>query len=428
MMDEEVEVDAVLVFSKKMKLRAANGHHFVAKLEAYESQSPYCIILNILTEFTELRMDVYESDLAKEMGEWLKGKIIHSPATIVPQKIEEAMTLFVKFAQPPPQIDLIMWVLSRSEIQFGPNAAFKFGGLLPNRSIDVQQDQFANEFQGMASAAPQRLQLNASHKSLTFESPLDTHLKRPSSAPARRTSSHSLSSSCDDIRGTLSATKSILGKSIALDELPKAQLKGRASAAPVHDKKGWTDDHHRLVRGLKAERGKIDQSMERRRQLQEMADARLNATKAKYSTIRDRVNGTGAAQRWKHNAADEIENYFRIQADVERDIKRVQAQSKRAEQNARLTIAPNGFVNRRGVHTKGPYMGTGPPPNSAISHLRNPDTERVHKQYYWDSYGRRQVREASSTMGEDEVAEGSSHAPSSAVDKVGCALRPLIHL
>ena len=135
MQEKEVEVEAVMVLKKKLKLRTVHSQIFMGSLDVYECPSPYVIIMNVSTEHEHsVRMDVYKEELAMELRLWLEGKVIRHPMLIVPQRIEEAMTKFVKFGKAPLQEDLLMWIASRTELMWAngddvPDSNIYFGGV-----------------------------------------------------------------------------------------------------------------------------------------------------------------------------------------------------------------------------------------------------------------------------------------------------------
>ena len=113
--DEEIEVEAVQVMKKSLKLRTVSdiwseagralltlpflffafqvhGQLFRGTLECYECSEPYVIIVTVSTEHGHTaRTDIHKSDLASEMKQWLEGKSLTQPMHIVPSRIEDAM-------------------------------------------------------------------------------------------------------------------------------------------------------------------------------------------------------------------------------------------------------------------------------------------------------------------------------------------------
>jgi len=74
------------------------------------------------------KVKVTKDDLAKELRRWLDGYMIRNPCVLIPKRIDEVITKFVKFGKPPPQEDLLVWILSRTELRTGDNSEIKFGG------------------------------------------------------------------------------------------------------------------------------------------------------------------------------------------------------------------------------------------------------------------------------------------------------------
>ena len=108
-----------MVLRKKLKLRTVHDQIFVGKIDVYECPKPYVLIFNVSTEHDHsVRMDIHKTDLAAEMRAWLEGKQIRNPLVVIPQRIEDVMTRFVKFGKAPQQEDLILWAASRSELMW----------------------------------------------------------------------------------------------------------------------------------------------------------------------------------------------------------------------------------------------------------------------------------------------------------------------
>jgi hypothetical protein len=111
-------------------LRTVDGTVLHSFLDVFESESPYVMIFIIQTATRHsIRMDVQKSDLAKELRLWLEGKTIRDASLSVPKRVEEAMQQFIKYGKTPKQEDLIMWILSRTELVWGDNPCISFGGL-----------------------------------------------------------------------------------------------------------------------------------------------------------------------------------------------------------------------------------------------------------------------------------------------------------
>lgn len=158
----EEEIETVMVLSKKVKLRTINGQIIVGNMQVYESEDPYVLVFLVDTDFdSTLRMDVRKDDLALELRKWLEGKQIRNPVVLVPLRIEEAITRFVKYGKTPLQEDLLMWMLSRSELYIDGKTAESeliFGGRPINtKDLDdaINTDRFKaeNEFLRTSMAA-----------------------------------------------------------------------------------------------------------------------------------------------------------------------------------------------------------------------------------------------------------------------------------
>ena len=50
--------------------------------------------------------------------------MIRNPCVLIPKRIDEVISKFVKFGKPPPQEDLLVWILSRTELRTGNNNTY----------------------------------------------------------------------------------------------------------------------------------------------------------------------------------------------------------------------------------------------------------------------------------------------------------------
>lgn len=50
--------------------------------------------------------------------------MIRNPCVLIPKRIDEVISKFVKFGKPPPQEDLLVWILSRTELRTGSNNTY----------------------------------------------------------------------------------------------------------------------------------------------------------------------------------------------------------------------------------------------------------------------------------------------------------------
>jgi hypothetical protein len=118
-----------------------HGSLFLAQLLVYEVMTPYCLIITCSTPSNNdypghtLRIDVLKDDLGKELKLWLDGKIIRHPSVLTTQRIDETISKFIRLGKPPIQEDLIMWILSRTELVWGEHAEMLFGGGLDDRYV-----------------------------------------------------------------------------------------------------------------------------------------------------------------------------------------------------------------------------------------------------------------------------------------------------
>ena len=92
-------------------------------VDVEEILEPYSLVFFITGKHSStksnitLKMTITESDLNHEINNYLNNKIITYPCCEISSKIENVMSQFMKSGKPPSQIDLITWILHRSEIQ-----------------------------------------------------------------------------------------------------------------------------------------------------------------------------------------------------------------------------------------------------------------------------------------------------------------------
>lgn len=130
-----------------------------------------------------------------------------------------------------------------------------------------------------------------------------------------------------------------------------------------------------------------------------------------YRTIREGNEAKRSNYNWARDASYEVTNLDRITATISEDIQRQKCQTERTTEHIRWTMAPNGFVNRRGRYTKGLVLGPGPLPADATTGLKNPRMEKTLQSYHWDEHGRRQLRRP------EDVTPGSD------IEKALCLLK-----
>jgi hypothetical protein len=429
-----MERDVPCVFEKNLNLRTSSGKPFNGRLLVYECDEPFRLIFKVHTEGNhhEFRMDVSRDDLAKELREWLDGKPVRNPLRVCSDRTEEVISMFVRLGQIPDQKELLMWILSRTEIEFGATPKMILGGTSeftgsntgmlgsattkkePVTSMSVSSnDNYDNinvrkEF---PKTAAEYVKMNSSMKVSVAKGVSLSQSKdavgADSSAQIKgasgKISSTTLGinpttstvfqsrSQVDDNLKTRSTTRQLVGRSIALDSLEKHSIKGRNSGMVYHTK-SWTSDHFRLVGEITRARHDIEDTMDERRRILETSKARQAQATEKYSKIRNRVNDAVSLNTWVSQATHELETYQHIQSDIDVEVLKQKGRSQRIIERTRWTIAPNGFVNRRGRYQKGPYLGEGPLPAEATSKLRDVHLEDTLKHFYWDSAGRRHER------------------------------------
>jgi calcium-binding protein CML len=457
--DEELEVEAVMVLRKKMKMRTVHDQIFVGKMDVYECPKPYVMIFNISTEHEHVvRMDVHKADLAREMRLWLEGKRIKSPLMVIPQRIEEVMTRFVKFGKAPLQEDLIMWAASRSELIWAPEPMCVFGGLPVPDPIDVAKEAAAaaeaaqkikdehdygvlpNNFQKTVSSAKR----SVGYQDDTVRMEMDNNGKRANNMEVREaflgpdlgadpSSSIGEYNPMKDAAGngnhgftagqmaslrksreshgpanTHMLTRQLLGKSQALSKLKAKKTQGRTDSTVSVVTPQLDEDHYRLGCEIQRARRDVNDAMDKRRKMIEIAKERQKHSAEHYRAIR--AKSQEDAHGWSKGAQEELLTLQKIKLDIEEDVRKQKNMVHRAQQKVMWTLAPAGYANRKGKSQPGVLIGPGPLPPQALFEQKDPLIEKTLKQYYWDSHGRRHHRANGSEYDDGDTAEIIHHA------------------
>ena len=253
----EIEVDAAQILNERqIKLRTEDGTILLFYLDVFESESPYAMIFIIKTAHNHsIRMDIQKEDLARELRLWLEGKIIRNASVIASPRIEGAMQQFIKFGKTPKQEDLIMWILSRSELNWGNDPYVIFGGGSQMRGNVFDDRNFTNQYPKTVEAATVNRSFRDVNGSRIFASecindiftstvnsmghPCHTDSQTNSGLSQNITGTNTAKTKgqCRPIEysnnedlGTFELTRRLLGKSAALDELSKSKIKGRPGA------------------------------------------------------------------------------------------------------------------------------------------------------------------------------------------------------
>jgi hypothetical protein len=128
----EIQGYAVAILnSKAMRLSTSEATSLPANVSAYELENPYTIVLSgtiklEMDSFSKgemstrnFRMNVTRDDIARELRRWLDGKEVEHACLGCNKQVESNMLKYIKFGNIPPKENLIMWILSRSEISKG---------------------------------------------------------------------------------------------------------------------------------------------------------------------------------------------------------------------------------------------------------------------------------------------------------------------
>eukprot|EP01032_Pedospumella_encystans_P022776 gene22776-25801_t len=400
----EQEIETVLVLTKKLKLRTVTGQLIAGFMKVFECEKPYVIVALVDTEFGQsLRMDVHKEDLAIELRSWLEGKQIRNPAVLIPVRIEDAINRFVKFGKTPLQEDLIMWMLSRSELYLGNTPELIFGGkaIDPNVFHDTNDyKDLTNEYNRNAMAAMKGSQM--SNQQYRIEDAVgrgtksDFHMshsgEKSSSHQFKQSASHTAKPDNQDL-GMFEMTRKLLGKSATMEMLKKSRVKGRDGAKQSVACSTWNSEQLALVTSVEKARKNIEAAMDERRRMIEVAKVRQLQASEKFRKIRQGLEGNVEGAKFITVATQELMTLQKMEEDIWEDIKRQRNRAQRTAQKVSWTMAPSGFLNRRGKSQRGPVLGHGPLHPNATSSLKDPRVEATVRKYYWDSAGRRHLRD-----------------------------------
>jgi len=457
MADEEIEVEAVMVLRKALKMRTVMGQIFQGKMDVYECPKPYVLILNISTEHEHsVRMDVHKQDLSREMRLWLEGKQIHNPLVVVPQRIEDAMTRFVKFGKAPLQEELILWIASRSELVWAPEAECMFGGFPVPDPEDIARE--AREAAAKEQAIRDARDFGGTRLNMAFEqtagSAQDSRAYQDDAMRLRdskyanngdlREAVHgpdldrkAISTDKHDplmydrVSGTHDYTakqmaqlrqsreargpanthllaRELLGKSHALSSLKAHKTKGREGSKLSVVTPQLSGEHYRLGCEIERARKDVTEAMDRRRRMIEIAKTRQKHSADHYREIRakSKADTTG----WVRSANEELIALHKIQGDIEDDVRKQKNLVARAQQRVMRTMAPPGNASRAGKSQPGVLIGPGPLPPEALYTQENPILERAAKNHYWDCHGRRHGRPNTAEFDDSDTSEIIHHA------------------
>jgi hypothetical protein len=220
---------------------------------------------------------------------------------------------------------------------------------------------------------------------------------------------NSLNNHSEDL-GMFEMTKQLIGhKSTTLEALKSGRrtgsaTRGREGAKQVLQTNSWSQDHWRLCNEIERTRKDIEQRMDERRRVLEVARIRQQQRAEKFRKIRHSLHESKGGNQFISQANEELMTLKKIEADIEEDIRKQRNRIQRQSQLVSWTMAPSGFVDRRGKSERGPVIGPGPLHPHATSSLKDPKIEQTIKRYYWDSAGRRHLRKHGAA-GDDE--EGS---------------------
>lgn len=224
---DEIEVETSQIMKgRRIKLRTNDRAVLPVVLNVFECESPYVMIFIIsISETYSLRMDVQKGDLARELGLWLEGKNLENPAFVTSSQGERLMQQFIKFGKAPSQEDLILWILSRSELDLGRIDCMRFGGAFAGNNVCGAESSF-DEMTARESTF--HIGNGSNHvnsiSSSAYYPVLTSHTSSESYMSMNANTSDSLSR---DPFETFKLTRTLLGQSYPISELAARKPKSR---------------------------------------------------------------------------------------------------------------------------------------------------------------------------------------------------------
>jgi hypothetical protein len=200
-------------------------------------------------------------------------------------------------------------------------------------------------------------------------------------------------------------TRKLLGKSATLEMLKKSRVKGRTGARQSLSTSTWSSNQLQLVAEVEKARKNIELAMDERRRMIEVAKARQLQASERFRKIRATLGEGAGESKFEATATHELLALQKMEADIWEDIKRQRNRAHRTAQKVSWTMAPSGFLNRRGKSQRGPVLGPGPLHPNATSSLRDPRVESTVRRFYWDSAGRRHARDGVDDSGNESLVE-----------------------
>jgi Ca2+-binding EF-hand superfamily protein len=400
-----------------VRVRSRTGDYILGTVQGLEVEVPYALFVVLwLSEEVQVRLDVVPERLAEEFRRWLEGQQVNNPCYVgTLPSTTAAIERYIKFGKAPSQEDLILWILSRAELDLSDRPSLRWGtdsSYKTANSLEEAQEKgvdgrvIKNPFDKSVDVAKQSQKLYPQQLDESVAFRMDNSgiggygQKRPKTAGARL--GFAGRSQKEKQMESFHLSQNILGKSEALNKLKSATVKGREGARNTIDRKAWTDDHFRLGAYIERGRKSVESAMEERRRTMAVAKIRQKQSLDKYRKIRDTLEGNADSAQWLKDAENEIRTLHRIEADVKDDLLRQRGRAHRAKQHIMWSMAPNGYANRRGKSVAGAYLGEGPLSAEATSAMRDPRVESTLAQYYWDQQGRRHQRTTQMQDGEEE--------------------------
>ena len=232
---DEVEVETSQILKgRRLKLRTVDRAVLPIVLNVFECESPYVMIFIIsISETYSLRMDIQKGDLARELGLWLEGKNLENPAFVTSSQGERLMQQFIKFGKAPSQEDLILWILSRSELDLGRVDCMRFGGAFAGNNVCGSESSFDE----MTIRESTFYMDNGSNHFNSISSSASYPVLKSHTCSEPHMSMNANTSDCltRDPFETFKLTRTLLGQSSLISEMAARKPKNRAGMKQDHN-------------------------------------------------------------------------------------------------------------------------------------------------------------------------------------------------
>lgn len=363
-----------------------------------------------------LKMVVTEADLSQEINCYLNGKRVAHSCYEISDKIENNMSIFMKTGKTPPQLDLMLWIIHRSEIQLYFETAQN-----SHNQYNEDGDEVYDDYGGDDVLVGQ---ISFGGFEVTEDDHADnddnTDYKNDNNSDFAGFEYNSDGSVDSDLRDNtndggdykIKTMKEYLDKNITQKKTLENTLKptisatmfGKASigipAAQTHVDnfitRGITeiDQTGKEIKAALAERTKITEidKVRTKQKLQKFDKVRLA-----NNTVNLGVTGTAGTPGIRTDTGlfvskdsdkkiiNDILNNRKLTDLVELDTKKQRARHHRERQRLIWAKAPLAYPILRGKYQKGAFLGEGPLPSQVVHPFKF--TGSYNKDHYYDTTG-----------------------------------------